>query len=177
MVLRASGVTDPEAIFVTYGSHSRVLSTTSTLRSAFVEAPIYARARNRSEAQVLQAAGATEVIVESDELSRSAVALLNGAELEAEIDVYNTMEPREIERLTDFFNCIDIDESGFVSADELTAVIRKSNSGVADDEQIAAEEKWLRTIVLAPIDVKEFCRLYVRAPQSIRNALGDACLI
>lgn len=177
MVLRASGVTDPEAIFVTYSSHSRVLSTTSTLRSAFADTPIYARARNRAQAQALQAAGATEVIVESDELSRSAVALLNGAELEAEIDIYNTMDPQEIVRLTELYECIDADESGFIDADELTAVIRKSNSGIVNDEQIAAEEKWLRTIVLAPIDVKEFCRLYVRAPQSIRNALGDACLI
>lgn len=177
MVLRASGVTNPEAIFVTYSSHSRVLSTTSTLRSAFIDAPIYARARNRAEAQALQAAGATEVIVESDELSRSAVALLNGAELEAEIDIYNTMDPQEIDRLTELYLCIDTDESGTITADELTAVIRKSNSGIVNDEQIAAEEKWLKTIVLAPIDLKEFCRLYVRAPQSIRNALGDACLI
>lgn len=177
MVLRANGVTDPEAIFITYGSHSKALATTSMLRSAFTDSPIYARARNRAEAQTLQAAGATEVIVESDELSRSAVALLNGAELETTIDIYNTMEAEEIERLTELFLCIDTDESGTIDAGELTAVIRKSNSGIIDDEQIAAEEKWLKTIVLGPIDVKEFCRLCVRAPQSIRDALGDACLI
>jgi Kef-type K+ transport system membrane component KefB len=176
MVLRANGVTDPEAIFVTYGDHTRALLTTSMLRSAFPESPIYARAQKRSQAQTLQAAGATEVVVESDELPRSAVSLLRGASLDTFVDVIDTMDPREIDRLLNLYACIDADESGLIDADELTAVIRKSNSGIASDEEIAAEEKWLRTIVQAPIDAKEFCRMYVRAPRSIQLALGDACL-
>lgn len=176
MVLRASGVTDPEAIFVTYGDHNRALMTTSMLRSAFPESPIYVRAQKRPQAQALQAAGATEVIVESDELPRSAVSLLRGVSLGTAVDIIDTMDPREIDRLMELYACIDADESGLIDADELTAVIRKSNSGIASDEEIAAEEKWLRTIVQAPIDAKEFCRMYVRAPKSIQSALGDACL-
>jgi Kef-type K+ transport system membrane component KefB/Trk K+ transport system NAD-binding subunit len=176
MVLRANGVTNPEAIFVTYGDHTRALLTTSMLRSAFPESPIYARAQRRSQAQSLQAAGATEVVVESDELPRSAVSLLRGASLDTFMDVFDTMDPHEIDRLVNLYACIDADESGLIDADELTAVIRKSNSGIVSDEEITAEEKWLRTIVQAPIDAKEFCRMYVRAPRSIQLALGDACL-
>lgn len=58
------------------------MSAVARLRFSFPEAPIFARAQSRYEAQELKEAGATEVVVEFDELSRSAQALLLKAEEE-----------------------------------------------------------------------------------------------
>lgn len=77
-VIQSSGVTQPRAIFVTYSEHERCLAACSRLRFGFLDSPIYSRAQTREEAQDLIFAGATEVVVEFDELSRSAEALLKG---------------------------------------------------------------------------------------------------
>ena len=60
-VLRASGVTSPRAVFVTYSEQERCISACVRLRASFPETPIYSRAQTRDEAQELQVAGATEV--------------------------------------------------------------------------------------------------------------------
>ena len=75
-VLRSNGVEEPRAIFVSYERHDRVLAATSRLRTSFARAPIYARAQSGREAQELKSAGATEVVVELDELPRSSPYLL-----------------------------------------------------------------------------------------------------
>ena len=53
---------------------TRCVAATARLRGAFREAPIFTRAQTRAEAQALQAAGATEVVVEFDELPRYCTA-------------------------------------------------------------------------------------------------------
>jgi len=77
-VLRSHGVSDPRAIFVSYEDHERAMAATSRLRTTFAEAPIYTRAQSRREARELKIAGATEVVVERDELPRSSPYLLLG---------------------------------------------------------------------------------------------------
>jgi len=77
-VLRSHGVEDPTAIFVSYEDHERALAATFRLRTSFDRAPIYTRAQTREEAQELKCAGATEVVVERDELPRSSPYLLLG---------------------------------------------------------------------------------------------------
>lgn len=79
-VLRSHGVRDPRAIFVSYELHERALAATSRLRTTFADAPIYTRAQSRREAQELKSAGATEVVVERDELPRSSPYLLLGGQ-------------------------------------------------------------------------------------------------
>lgn len=75
-VILAHGVEKPRAFFVSYDDHEQVMSAVARLRFSFPEAPIFARAQSRFEAQELMEAGATEIVVEFDELSRSAQALL-----------------------------------------------------------------------------------------------------
>lgn len=61
------------------------MSAVARLRFSFPEAPIFARAQSRYEAQELKEAGATEIVVEFDELSRSAQALLLKVEQEKKV--------------------------------------------------------------------------------------------
>mmetsp|Transcript_4132 Transcript_4132/g.6321 ORF Transcript_4132/g.6321 Transcript_4132/m.6321 type:complete len:677 (+) Transcript_4132:117-2147(+) len=75
-VILAHGVEKPRAFFVSYDDHEQVMSAVARLRFSFPEAPIFTRAQSRFEAQELMEAGATEIVVEFDELSRSAQALL-----------------------------------------------------------------------------------------------------
>lgn len=181
--IRSHGVTDPAAIFISYEEHGDVLSATSRLRGAFIDAPIYARAQTRSEAQSLSAAGATEVVVESDELSRSAAALIRGTSVVPSlVELRLTaaaagMSPREVDCLLELYSCLDRDSNGLVTVDELASLLRKSTTGIASDEEIDNNEAWLRAVVLAPINSVEFCCMYVRAPQLVKDALNDACLI
>jgi voltage-gated potassium channel Kch len=77
-VIRSSGIENPSAIFVTYEEHNRALSATARLRAAFANVPIYTRAATRAEIPFLLTAGATEVVVESDELPRAAPQLFSG---------------------------------------------------------------------------------------------------
>ena len=75
-VLRSNGVENPRAIFVLYQDHDRVMAATSRLRTLFDRTPIYTRAQSRQEAQEFKSSGATEVVVELDELPRSSPYLL-----------------------------------------------------------------------------------------------------
>lgn len=191
-VIKSSRVKDPTAIFVTYEDPGRVSSTTARMRSSFPNTAIYTRAQTRSEAQALKTLGATEVVVETDELARSAVALVWGNKLWALKPLLpgeDTTALRQaaaaaagvslelIDELLELYECLDTDVSGLVDADELVAFIRKSNSGVASDEEIEIMENWVRDVVTAPVDPIGFCRVYVRAPSLIKQALNDACLL
>ncbi|KAI2512935.1 TrkA-N domain [Fragilaria crotonensis] len=189
-VLRSSGITDPEAIYVTYEDHYRVLSATSRLRAGFDHTPIFARAQTRAEAHSLKAAGATEVVVESDELPRSAATLLRMSKSMALTSPSMTQEqlrlamaaaaritPEEVDHLLDLFKCMDETDSGFISASKILNVLRTSNSGIVSDDEMARMETWVSSIVKSPIPPIEFCRLYLQAPEIIRRSLSDACMI
>ena len=69
-----------------YLSHEQVMSAVARLRFAFPHSPIFTRAQSRYEAQELKEAGATEIVVEFDELPRSAQALLLKAEEKTKVD-------------------------------------------------------------------------------------------
>lgn len=189
-VLRSNGVTHPRAIFITYDEHSMVLSATSRLHIAFGETPIYTRAQTRSEAQSLRAAGATEVIIESDELARSAPVLVRSATMEiptfastprigaelrrAAANAANVPED-EVDGLLEMFSSIDQDGSGLVDADELLGMVSKSNAGLATDQEVLEMDVWLHQVVPSRLDAVEFCRLYVSAPAVIQEGLRNAC--
>ena len=66
-LLRATGVTDPRAIVITYASQLRCLECTSRLRKAFPATRIYVRTERQQEVEALTAAGATAVVVETTE--------------------------------------------------------------------------------------------------------------
>jgi len=189
-VLSSSGVKDGMTIFVTYEDSGKVSSTVTRLSASFPKSPIYARAQTRSEAQALRALGAKEVVVESDELPRSATALvwgrklfedspatLAGEELKQVAAAASGASPELIEDLFEVYECIDTDASGLVDADELIQFIRKSNSGVISDSELVEMEIWVNDIVTAPVDIVGFCRVYTRAPAMIKQALNDACLL
>ena len=187
-VLRSSGVTNPSAIFVTYQDHTDVLSATSRLRNAFDDTPIFARSHSRFEAQIIKAAGATEVVVEAEELPRSAVALLIGdwerslkSSLSRDMLIQavaksSNLTVGEVDTMLEWFNCMDQDESGLIEASKLTKVIRNSNSGVLSDDDIAQMELWINTVVTKPLDYAGFCKMYLKAPEKVKIALNDSCL-
>jgi Kef-type K+ transport system membrane component KefB len=189
-VLVSSGVTEPAAIFVSYEDAGSVLSATARLRSSFPATPIYSRAQTRAEAQSLQAAGATEVIVESDELPRSAAALIWGTKLwAAPARLAGNTERLQraaaaaagvslelVDELLEVYSCMDRDASGLVEVDEVKAILRKSNTGISSDEEIQDMEDWVQRAVTSPLDPVGFCRLYARAPAFVKSALNDACL-
>lgn len=189
-VLRASGVINPVAIYITYEDHYRVLAATFRLRAGFENTPIFARAQTRTEAHSLKAAGATEVVVESDELPRSAIPLLRRSksmalasttmdkeQLRLAMAAAARITPEEVDHLLELFNCMDDTESGVISASKITNVLRTSNSGIVSDDEMEYMELWVSSIVQSPIPPIEFCRLYLEAPESIRRSLSDACMI
>jgi Trk K+ transport system NAD-binding subunit len=192
-VIRSSGVTNPQAIFISYDEFSKALSATSRLRLKFTDAPIYARAQSRSEAQSLKAAGATEVIVEADELPRSAMSLLKNeysspGDLLTNLSSSSVEEIRkaaagmlnlslqELDRLLELFECVDQDNNRLIDAKELSNYLKKSNTGIASDTETAAMEEWVNVSVQYPMKCIDFCRLYSRSPQQIKQKLADACL-
>lgn len=89
-VLKHHGVERPRAIFIAYEDEEQVLAATIRLRTLFVDTPIYARSQSRREARELKAAGATEVVVEHDELPRSApLFLMNSTTKKDDIALVN----------------------------------------------------------------------------------------
>ena len=164
-VLRASGLKAPRAIFVTYSEHERCISACVRQRASFPESPIYSRAQTRDQAQELQAAGATEVVVEFDELPRSATALLRGLPPEALSDIFlgavtgggaSEVAMRELAaiqgfgdeasfaRLVELYTGMDSDADGRVSRVELMATLGKSSGRIRSDEERKALERHLR---------------------------------
>jgi hypothetical protein len=189
-VIRSSGITHPKAIFVAHQEHARVVSATARLHAAFPDTPIYARAAKRREGLDLQLAGATEVVVECDELARSVPQLMLGAwEGPLEDGDYDSEKAyREaaskaaqlpltvVDELFELYESLDIYATGLVERDEILEMFRKTKKGfIASDEEIEEMELWLRestTAHLDPLDKVEFCRLYARAPDFVKESFG-----
>ncbi|KAL1511778.1 hypothetical protein AB1Y20_005064 [Prymnesium parvum] len=79
-LMRAAGVSQPKAVFVTYAKHSRCLATVSRLRKSFPKVKIYSRASSPSEVDALLAAGATECVDASEETAVQLARCLVGAD-------------------------------------------------------------------------------------------------
>jgi Kef-type K+ transport system membrane component KefB len=189
-VIRSSGITEPKAIFVAYQEHARVVSATARLRSAFPDTPIYARAAKRRESRDLQLAGATEIVVECDELARSVPQLMRGAwEGPLEDSDYDTTEAYRVaasaaarlplivvDELFELYESLDLCATGLVGRQEIVEMFRKTKKGfVASDQDIKQMERWLRSSTAAhmdPLDKVEFCRLYARAPEFVKGSFG-----
>jgi Trk K+ transport system NAD-binding subunit len=189
-VLQSSGITKPSAVFVCYQQHQQVSSATARLRSSFPRTPIYARAQTRGEAEQIKALGATEVVIEADELPRSATAFIWSSNLISRMDKATLTEMRLkraasvasgvpihiTDGLFELYQCVDQDLSGQISAEELANLISKSNAGVHSDAEVGEMVAWIRETVATPLDIFGFCRFYTRSPPAIRKALEDACL-
>jgi len=195
-VVQSSGIKEPTAIFISYEDAARVFSATARLRSSFPDTPIYTRAQTRSEAQSLKDIGATEVVIEADELPRSASAFFwttkFGPTAPARLQLLDDPEAQErlkqaasaasvvpleiTNRLFELFESMDQDMSGRVSVDELANLISKTDAGVHSDDEVERMLSWIRENVPQPLDVVGFCRLYAIATPLIKQALTDACL-
>jgi voltage-gated potassium channel Kch len=188
-VIRSSGITHPAAIFVSYEDHSRALSATVRLRTSFPNTPIYARAATRAEVGSLEKAGATEVVVESDELPRAASSLIRGvwggnlagaeyAEDQEQVRLAASLAAgvslNKVDQLLDLFAGMDQDGSGLVSIEALENVLDRSTNWIATDEEIAQFNAWIDGALqdTGPLDAIEFCRLYGRAPDFVKRAFG-----
>ena len=182
-ILRLYGIANPENIFVTYSDFAQTFSGISRLRPAFPDAPIFARAKTRKEAQKLRAAGATEVIVEGDLLQKSVVPLLRGIRMDnafATLDgeelsramVLAGVEPTEKDDLMDIFKNIDLNHSGLLSPDEIRNVLDKCiNNGDMRNEDIEELNQWFRNNINAPLAPMEFFRMYVNSSSTVRDGL------
>ena len=76
-VLHAAGIHTPKCIAVCYAARQRAVSGVETLRSAFPDVPIMARAIDMKHAAELEAAGATQVILSEAEAGLSLGARLS----------------------------------------------------------------------------------------------------
>ena len=68
-LLSSAGISAPRAIFICYSKPAQVKAATMRLREKFSETPIFARAANRDQVNALMEAGATDVVVETDEVA------------------------------------------------------------------------------------------------------------
>lgn len=189
-VIRSSGITNPRAIFVTYEEGSRTLAATARLRSSFPNTPIYARAAKRRDGRSLQLAGATEAIVECDELARSVPQLMRGAwEGPLNDSDYDSNEEFRVaaaaaasiplpivDELFELYESLDLCATGLIGRDEIIQLFRRTKKGfIASDVEIAQMEQWLAMTDAAhmdPMDRIEFCRLYSRAPEFVKTSFG-----
>ena len=200
-LLRMEGVDEPRAFYVTYDAHSQCLAATERLRASFPSTPVYGRARTRSQAQELLSAGATQVVVETDELPRNAPELLLGSPAPQPLDTFEmptpatnrddgaatlrgvvtkalNVEPAEAARLVELHFSVDKDASGTVELAELRSALRRGNGGVVSDTQLADVERWLDKVYATeeehePLGFLEFCRVYLAAEQIMnRSASG-----
>jgi Kef-type K+ transport system membrane component KefB len=190
-VIKSSGVTNPKAIFVAHENTGRTLAGTARLRAAFPDSPIYARAATRRESRNLQLAGATEVVVECDELARSVPQLMKGAwEGPLNDSDYDSAEDFRVaaaaaasiplvvvDDLFELYESLDLCATGLIGRDDITEMFRKTKKGfIASDEEISQMEEWLQTTESAhmdPMDRIEFCRLYSRAPDFVKKSFGS----
>jgi len=180
-VLRASGVVDPRAVFITYLDHERCVSACSRLRAAFVDAPIYTRAQTRSEAVALREAGATDVVVEFDELPRSCISFLKGSHAEVPSPSFEETslegqlhqaaaahgyeDESRFKALLELYESMDADANGTIDRDELLGVLCRSHMGIKSDTELLMLGAWLDGAMTnnpsgrSSIDFDEFCRL------------------
>lgn len=185
-VIKSCGIDSPASIFVSFEDHGSVVSATSRLRNAFPETPIFARAQTRSEAQTLQALGATDVVIETDELPRSAIPLLMGSwalslaaesspeELRLAISKVSGISESDVDDILEFYYFMDPEKRGLIYPMELAKAIRNSNKEVLTDDEIDAMERWVINTITSPLDVIEFCRIYMKAPEHVQVALKMA---
>lgn len=187
-VIRSSGITQPAAIFVAYEDHSRVLAATSRLRAAFRDVPIYARAAIRAEVKALQKAGATEVVVESDEMPRAAPSLLRGVwsgnlngeyptdaeQLRVAAAAAAGVSLTQADELLELFASMDQSNRGLVTVSDMEAVLERSTNWIASDDQITELNNWFESTLRDsdPIDEIGFCTLYGRSPDCVKLAFG-----
>lgn len=189
-VIRSSGIENPKAIFITYQEHSRVIAATARLHVAFPSSPIFVRAATRRESRSLQLAGATEVIVEADELARAVPQLLigtwNGPLNDSDYDSAEDFRVAAaaaagismtvVDDLFELYESLDVCATGLLGRSEVIEMFRKTKKGfIASDEEISAMERWLTTTTAAhmdPMDKIEFCRLYARAPTFVKDSFG-----
>lgn len=194
-VIRSSGITNPQAIFVTFQEHSRAVSATARLRAAFPDAPIYVRASKRRESRDLQLAGATEVVVEADELARYVPQLMRGAwdgplndplndsdydsvqDYRVEAAAAAGISLAVVDDLFGLYESFDLCATGLLGRDEVIEMFRKTKKGfIASDDEIKLMEQWLTTTTAAhmdPMDKVEFCRMYARAPAFVKDSFGS----
>jgi hypothetical protein len=167
-LVRQSGVSEPRAIFLTYAEHSQCLAAAARLRAGFEpHTPIYARAQTRLQAQELKKAGATEVVVEFDELPRSAPAMIFGRGPPWPSD----LEGAELAKMVELYESMDADASGMVSFDELRTTLAKSNTRLSSDCEISKLDTWLidaQTASEERLSFYDFCRLW-RDIETIRD--------
>jgi len=194
VVLQSAGITEPSALFVSYEDAGRISSATARLRSSFPETPIYTRAQTRREAQSLKDVGATEVIIESDELPRSATAFLWTNKLWSSTESMenkSSMEKKLLQKaastasglpmditdaLFELYQCMDQDLSGEVTADEIANLITKSNAGIHSDDEVEEMIALVRDTVVEPLDIVGFCRFYSKSSPLVKQAMSDACM-
>mmetsp|Transcript_29959 Transcript_29959/g.72645 ORF Transcript_29959/g.72645 Transcript_29959/m.72645 type:complete len:1007 (+) Transcript_29959:13-3033(+) len=191
-LIRASGINEPTAVFVTYQDHNRALSATSRIRVSFPDTPIYVRAATRRESRDLFLAGATDVIIEADELARSVPQLMKGVwdgPLELDVEYDDQTEYRQaaaeaanltlsvVDDLFEVYESLDLCAAGLIGRQDVIDMFSKTKMGfVASDDKIGQMEQWLKTTSAAhmdPIDRIEFCRLYARAPEFVKESFGN----
>lgn len=177
-LLRASGVAEPRAIFITYDEHEQCLAAAARLRSGFgPDAPIFARAQSRQQAQALKAAGATEVVIEYEELPRSASALLYGLPSWPATASALGLNAAEVKSMLELYKSVDADADGTVCVEELRAMLTKSNSGLRSDGEIERLNRWLedRSSQLGDrMSFFEFCRVWQDATRAVPADLVDS---
>jgi len=189
-VIRSSGIENPKVIIITYEEHSRVIAATARLHAAFPSSPIFVRAAKRRESRSLQLAGATEVVVECDELARAVPQLLDGTWKGPLKDSdYDSLEDFRVaaaaaagismtvvDDLFELYESLDLCATGLLGRSEVIEMFRKTKKGfIASDEEISEMEQWLTTTTAAhmdPMDKIEFCRLYARAPTFVKDSFG-----
>jgi Kef-type K+ transport system membrane component KefB/voltage-gated potassium channel Kch len=191
-VIRSSGITSPACFFVAYEDHNRVLQATSRLRNSFADTPIYTRAATRLEAEYLRDAGATEVVIESDELPKSASALVQGIwsdelslnsleiddsdpdKVRAAVALVAGISLSEASDFIELYRGMDQDGSGEVNLQEIDDALRRSSHWIASDDEIRHLDAWLAETIGAKqvVSILDLCRLYRRAPDYVRKAFG-----
>merc|ERR1712087_580663 len=184
-LLRASGISEPTAVFITYNEHTRCLGATSRLRTAFgAKTLIYTRSQTHMQAQALKQAGATEVVVENEELPRSAPALLRGSylppkptaslaaastgalpslqQLDAVVARALGVSEAALPKLLELYASMDVEASGAVTAGELRAMLTKSDTGLLSDSQLAELNDWLARVAPPgrPVSFLDFCQVW-----------------
>ena len=176
-LLRASGVAEPRAIFITYDEHEQCLAAAARLRSGFgPDAPIFARAQSRQQAQALKAAGATEVVIEYEELPRSASALLYGLPSWPATASALGLNAAEVKSMLELYKSVDADADGTVCVEELRAMLTKSNSGLRSDGEIERLNRWLEdpsSQLGDRMSFFEFCRVWQDATRAVPADLVD----
>jgi voltage-gated potassium channel Kch len=187
-VIQASGIERPQAIFVCYDEHNSNLAATSRLSRGFPSVPIYVRAQTRKEAESLKLAGATEAVVESDELARSAPALMRTSYITntplfdknlALKEQFRRLAAAEAGITVDDVDCLldtyeSLDQNGNgVEVAEVMSFLRRTNTGLRNDEDTRRIEDWFAASGLSgSLTSLEFFQLYGRSPDYVQRALG-----